>query len=571
MSDSPIIDGFEHIELIGSGGFADVHLYRQRMPSRTVAVKILRSAELTDAVKRQFIVEANVMARLSNHPGIATIYTAGITSDDRPYLVMEYCPGGSLAERYRKAPLPIAEAVSIGVRMAAALESAHRVGVVHRDIKPANILVTEYGSPVLTDFGIALGHEAALESTMLQNLSNQGSTRDGSGLAYSVPWAAPEVLLESDDNDAVADVYSLAATLRTLVEGVSPFELPAGNNSFLAMSRRVELGEASSWSRVGVPDRLREVLDRGMSVERASRYQTALELAFALQSVEAAESLRSTHIELLGATGEPPVIRDAQDATPGDAELGRTILRARVHPSGHSSNPADVGVESDGRVEELHTIPDVQASRTLQDETQKRPSSQEEDLKRASQLPRRAWRPSRAVVAVALSVILVALGSVGFSLWQSSQNTAPFCPGSPVDNRAVPLALTDEQQQLLLPEGVWLVCGFSQPLEDQFVASSESGYHVLVLQGYSTNFVEMSRLATLLAPDFPCDEDPELAETFDVTRVWSCEDRIDGELNSISVYDIGGPAPDTFPEVPSDLSTSVVVVLRISAGLDAWS
>ena len=77
-------------------------------------------------------------------PSIVTVYQAGISADGRPYIVMEFCPG-SLAQRYRIERIPVEEVLTIGVKMASALESAHRAGLVHRDVKPSNILVTTFG------------------------------------------------------------------------------------------------------------------------------------------------------------------------------------------------------------------------------------------------------------------------------------------------------------------------------------------------------------------------------------------------------------------------------------------
>lgn len=606
MSDAPGIDGFEHIKLIGSGGFADVHLYRQRMPNRTVAVKILRSGELSDAVKRQFIVEANVMARLSNHPGIATIYTAGITAGDRPYLVMEFCPGGSLAERYRSAPLPVAEAVSIGVKMAAALESAHRVGVVHRDVKPANILVTEYGSPVLTDFGIALGHDAALESTMLNNMSTQGSTRDGAGLAYSVPWAAPEVLLESDENDAIADVYSLAATVRTLIEGVSPFEIVGGNNSLLAMSRRVERGESVPWVGDGVPDRLREVIDRAMSVRRGARYQTALEFAYALQSVEVAEGLRSTGVELLSSAadaGQPPV--PVEPESPVD-DLERTVMRGRpLSPGGTDTSaeapeaaevmqpafsarlvtadldagtdrhgePADTGVEDAG-----HTTDDAVAA---SEETQLRTTVDRETSTPIISTTRSGRRRKVVVGAVALASAIAVAAIALPPILAANPTGTPRCENLSDTEKesAVPLTLTQDRLDQLVPDGIDVLCGFSQPWEGQEYPAASGQYHLVVLGGSGTEFVEVARAISAIAIDLGCEAGsdqnyvsenrgnygPEIRET------WFCEDFIDGELNSASVYHLGKAPPQSFSFVPEGVPSSIVVALRLPNDFEGWT
>src|SRR5699024_12018467 len=103
-------------------------------------------------------------ARLSAHPSIVTIHFAGIAPDGRPCLVMEYCPRPNLGIRMCKERIDLAEVLRIGVRLASAVETAHRAGILHRDIKPANVLVTAYNWPKLTAFGIA----AQIESHSLE-------------------------------------------------------------------------------------------------------------------------------------------------------------------------------------------------------------------------------------------------------------------------------------------------------------------------------------------------------------------------------------------------------------------
>jgi len=126
---------------LGSGGFADVYLYEQDMPRRVVAVKVLVSNAVNPEVLRTFNAEADIMARLSSHPSIVTIYQASISADGRPFFVMEFCPD-TMSARYKKQPLPLATVLDAGVRIAAALETAHRSGLLHRDIKPSNLLIT---------------------------------------------------------------------------------------------------------------------------------------------------------------------------------------------------------------------------------------------------------------------------------------------------------------------------------------------------------------------------------------------------------------------------------------------
>ena len=103
-SPPPELPGFTYVEPLGTGGFADVFLYEQQMPRRRVAVKVLLADRITSSAAQEFADEANVMAMLSTHPAIVTIYQAGVAGDGRPYLVMEYCPRPNLQLRARKEP-----------------------------------------------------------------------------------------------------------------------------------------------------------------------------------------------------------------------------------------------------------------------------------------------------------------------------------------------------------------------------------------------------------------------------------------------------------------------------------
>src|SRR5690606_29790364 len=138
-SSPPILPGFSYLHVLGSGGFADVFLYEQNMPRRPVAVQVMLRAVVTDQVRQTFQAEANVMAQLSAHPAILTVYEASVSADGRPYLVMELCSPG-LASRYRAERIPVPEVLRIAIKIGSAIEAAHRAGVLHRDIKPSNIL-----------------------------------------------------------------------------------------------------------------------------------------------------------------------------------------------------------------------------------------------------------------------------------------------------------------------------------------------------------------------------------------------------------------------------------------------
>ncbi|WP_255447508.1 serine/threonine-protein kinase [Schumannella sp. 10F1B-5-1] len=290
----PMLPGFSVVRPLGSGGFADVFLYEQDLPRRVVAVKVLSSDTVSPAVLRAFNAEADILARLSTHPSIVTIHLASIAADGRPYFVMEYCPD-TLGARARRGPLPIAEALDAGVRIGGALESAHRAGLLHRDIKPSNLLVSSLGAPVLADFGIAAA------------LTISGDT----SLAMSVPWSAPEVLQEQTTGTVPSEVWSLAATIYTLLAGRSPFEVERRElNTRDQITRRVIAAKYVPTGRADVPPRLEQALATAMSKSPERRYATAHALA---------EELRWVQYEL----GLPPTTLEV--AAPEWARAGGTI------------------------------------------------------------------------------------------------------------------------------------------------------------------------------------------------------------------------------------------------------
>ncbi|MFE6963665.1 serine/threonine-protein kinase [Agromyces sp. NPDC057679] len=281
-STPPTLPGFEFIRVLGSGGFADVFLYEQNMPRRLVAVKVLLAGVVNDDLRQMFQAEANLMAQLSSHPSILTVYQASVAADGRPYLVMEYC-SASIGQRYRAVQLPLGEVLSIGVRIASAVETAHRSGVLHRDIKPSNILTTAYGHPVLSDFGIA--------ATL-----GQAETADPVGL--SIPWSAPEVLRDEISGTVASEVWSLGATVYSLLAGRSPFEVIGGDNQAQALITRISKGKLPPTGRVDVPASLEAVLARAMSKQPKARQSGALEFIRDLQAVEEELGLPQTPIEV---------------------------------------------------------------------------------------------------------------------------------------------------------------------------------------------------------------------------------------------------------------------------------
>ncbi|MEZ0579869.1 serine/threonine-protein kinase [Nocardioides sp. MH1] len=267
----PELPGFRFLELLGTGGFADVFQYEQLGLGRKVAVKVLLS-DITADVQASFEVESSVMAKLSNHPSIVSIYQAGVTADGRPFLVMEYCPPPHLALRVRARPLTVTKALEVAVQLSGAVETAHRLGILHRDIKPANILFTEFGRAALTDFGISVTTVGA---------------QSGEGFGMSVPWAPPEQLTVGAPMGPSGDVYSLAATLYTALVGRAPFSVPGGANDAIAMAPRVRTMALPPTRRPDVPESLERTLRTAMAKSPYERFESALDFARALQRIQA--------------------------------------------------------------------------------------------------------------------------------------------------------------------------------------------------------------------------------------------------------------------------------------------
>lgn len=213
------LPGLVDLTPLGQGGFATVYRARQVQLDRDVAVKINNLVLRTERDRRRFLREAHAAARLSGHPHVVSVHDAAFTPEGTPYLVMELCTGGSLADLAKaEGPLPPDRVRQLGVQLADALAAAHAEGVLHRDIKPGNVLLDRYGTPKLADFGLAALLDAEGGSTV---------TRD----ALSPSYAPPEAFAMAQPT-AAADVYALAATLYDLMAGKPPRPVPWPVESF---------------------------------------------------------------------------------------------------------------------------------------------------------------------------------------------------------------------------------------------------------------------------------------------------------------------------------------------------
>ena len=239
----PTLAGFTWLRELGTGGFADVHLYRQHSPSREVAIKVLRTVGDGDGAAA-LAREADALVAVAGHPSVVTLHGVGQAPDGRAYLVFEYCPIADLAAQVRRQPMPAAQALETMVQLCSAAETLHRQGLVHRDIKPGNIMVTHWSRPVLADFGATL----------------PVGTHQAEGGEFSPLWAPPEQQQVGALVHPTLDVYALAATAWTLLAGHSPFEDPGDDNTIPAVVGRVRSGRLPELGRPDVPPTLVAVL-----------------------------------------------------------------------------------------------------------------------------------------------------------------------------------------------------------------------------------------------------------------------------------------------------------------------
>ena len=327
----PHLEGAEFIRFLGAGGFADVFLYRQDMPRREVAVKVIRSGA-SAAQKQKFQAESDLMAKFGAHPAVLSLYAAGRLRDGRAYLTMEYCPPPHLGKRFSTtSPMRVEQALEITIKIAGAVETIHRAGYLHRDIKPANILLTAFGHPVLTDFGIAI---------------SQDTPADQVDSAFSPYWAPPEQQLNRRLTPA-SDVYSLAATTYTMLAGRPPHVdmTPGAHNDPASILKRLHHGSIAPIGRNDVPAALERVLFTAMSKRPSDRFASAMAFARALRQIQSSLGLPLTNIDVWedqhviaadGSDDDATRLRPVVSISPENT--GRTAdTNARINTAGANS------------------------------------------------------------------------------------------------------------------------------------------------------------------------------------------------------------------------------------------
>src|SRR5262245_46493364 len=283
----PALPGYDNVQLIAHGTTALVFRATQTRLNRLVAIKVITVDPSVVPVNPAR--ELATTVALSSQPHIVSIIDTGVTEDDRPYIVMEYCEGGSYAQILRNGgPLAIDDVVKVGVTIGEALHAAHRAGIIHRDVKPSNILRSRFG-PALTDFGIARAPDE-LGATLTRELMT--------------PYhASPEALLLQAQSGQ-SDLYSLASTMWTLLVGHPPFVDPIQPpTDIYALRDHVLHDPLPPLHRDDAPQWLHAELAKALSRQPAQRHASAAEFA---------EALRRGELGVPAAATQPPVPAGAE-------------------------------------------------------------------------------------------------------------------------------------------------------------------------------------------------------------------------------------------------------------------
>ncbi|MFQ6398022.1 protein kinase domain-containing protein [Nocardia sp. KC 131] len=310
--------GFAAAAEVGRGGFGVVYRCAQPSLDRVIAIKVL-TGDADDEDRARFLREQQAMGRVSGHPNIVDVYQAGTTTSDRLFIVMPFYPT-SLDTRLRTGgPITVSEAMHIGVRLAGALQTAHEAGIVHRDVKPGNVLLSEFGEPLLTDFGIA---------------RIPGGFHTTSGVLTGTPaFTAPE-LINGSPPSVASDVYALAATLFCLITGHAAFERHTGER-LVTQFVRITSTSLPDLHENGIPDIVSAAIEHAMAHDPDLRPATAAEFGDLLRAAEKALDLPVDEMALVThsprRTDRPPAPKTAAALHPNTLPPDLTSFVGRRH------------------------------------------------------------------------------------------------------------------------------------------------------------------------------------------------------------------------------------------------
>jgi len=265
--------------LLGSGGMGEVYRARDSRLEREVAIKVLPSFLSADSERlRRFEQEARAAAAL-NHPNILAVFQMG-TYEGAPYLVSELLEGETLREPIRRGRLPVRKAIDYAVQIARGLAAAHEKGIVHRDLKPENLFVTKDGRVKILDFGLAKLTQPQSSSAHSAVTLTEGT--EAGVVMGTVGYMAPEQV-RGQTADHRADIFAFGAILYEMLAGKRAFQKPTSPETMTAILNEDPPG--ISQVTPNIPPGLHRVVHRCLEKNPEQRFQSASDLAFALDAL----------------------------------------------------------------------------------------------------------------------------------------------------------------------------------------------------------------------------------------------------------------------------------------------
>ena len=303
LTPGTILGQYEIRSPLGAGGMGEVYRAHDTRLNREVAIKVLPESLTADPDRlRRFEQEARAAAAL-NHPNILAVYQMA-THEGVSYMVSELLEGETLRERLRRGPIPLRKAIDYGVQIAHGLAAAHEKGIVHRDLKPDNLFVTQDGRVKILDFGLAkLAQPKDASGAECNRCVPLPYGTEPGMVMGTVGYMSPEQV-RGKTADHRSDIFAFGTILYEMVTGKQTFRKPTSAETMTAILN--EDPPSISQVTAATPPGLQRVVHRCLEKNPEQRFQSASDMAFALEALSDTDMTPSTgsHAHL----GEPGVV-----------------------------------------------------------------------------------------------------------------------------------------------------------------------------------------------------------------------------------------------------------------------
>src|SRR5271170_6495671 len=273
------LDSYEVLGLLGAGGMGEVYRARDPVLKREVAIKVLPSFVSQDPERlHRFEQEAQAAAALNN-PNILAVHQFGVF-EGAPYLVSELLEGGTLRQVVQRGPMPVRKAIDYAVQIAHGLAAAHEKGIVHRDLKPENLFVTKDGRVKILDFGLAKLKQHQPDPDGAAPTITQ---KTGPGMVMGTAGYMSPEQVRGKAVDHRTDIFSFGAILYEMLTGKRAFQRSTSAETVTAILN----DDPPSISQIvqTTPPGLQRVVHRCLEKNPEQRFQSASDLAFALEAL----------------------------------------------------------------------------------------------------------------------------------------------------------------------------------------------------------------------------------------------------------------------------------------------